>query len=168
MPNRWISNDLSHAVVQFGLNFLNLPVELSCPLILLSVGWNMHDGKIFAEIAITTCVEEGQEPVVLGMVERCVGMGMTLHAAECRSEPDLPRCVNTIDDGGDAEFFIVGAAFGVRLSIPVKRGCDQIVIRWQWQQISRELDRDKVIIRHIGSKGLDDPIPPGPVISGEV
>src|SRR4051812_38727001 len=74
------------------------------------------------QIDFVVAVEEREELVIVALRERVVLVVVTLGAAESRSEEDLGGRVDAIDDGLDAELFLVHAAFLVRQRIAVEAG----------------------------------------------
>ena len=85
-------------------------------------------------------------------------MGVTFRAAHGQAHPDLNRRVDTIADSGDAEFFIIGSAFGVGHGITVESGGDLLFEGGFRQEIAGQLFEGELVVGHVIVERGDDPV----------
>ena len=81
--------------------------------ILLAVPGDIQQRLVRLEVPVAGCVQQRIEAVVLVVLEWIVRMRMTLRAAEGHALNGFEGRIYPIQDGGDAEFLVIGAALGV-------------------------------------------------------
>ncbi len=98
---------------------------------------------------LLAAVEEGEELVILALLQRIELVIVTLAAADRQAEKNRAGRVGAIDDRLDAELFEVDAAFLVDLRVAMEAGGDALLNGRVRQQIAGQLLDDELIERHV-------------------
>lgn len=120
------------------------------------------EGEVLVEVGVAGVVEEGEGSVVFLVFDGVVGVGVALDAAHGDALPGFPGGGDAVHDGGDAEFLVVGAAFGVGLGVAVEIGGDEVVEGGIREEVAGELFDGELVEGEVGIVGADDPVAEGP------
>ena len=113
-------------------------------------------------VAVRTLIEEGVELEVLVDRDGIKLVRVALGAGHRGAHPHRKGGVHPVDDGGVAEFLVVGAAFVLRHRVAMKRGCDELIVRGIWQKVACVLLDSELIKRHVRIQRTHHPVAVGP------
>ena len=83
---------------------------------------------------------------------------MTLHTAETDAHPCFPSGIHAVNDGDNAEFFVVGAALAVHLGEAAESGGDLLVERGMGEEIAGDLFDGELVEGEVAIEGIDEPV----------
>ena len=115
-------------------------------------------GQVFDQVGVGGLIEELHELIEFLVLDRIIRVGVALHAAEADAHPCLPSGAHAVDDGGDAELLIIGAALAVDLGEAAESGGDLLVERRVRDQIAGDLFDGELVEWQVAVEGVDEPI----------
>ena len=125
-------------------------------------------GGIDPRLGFVGVVQEGEQPVVLGVGDRVELVGMTLGALDGQPEHRLANAVEAIEHLRHAELLGHDGPFFVDHAVAEEAGGDQLILRGMGQEVAGDLLDQELVVGHVGVVSPHDPIAPDPLLAGQV
>ena len=114
--------------------------------------------RVDGDVRLVRVVQEGEDAVVLLLLERIELVVVALRALNGDAEDALPDRVHPVEHGFHAELLGVDAPLLVDHRVAQKAGGDDLVLRRSGQEVARNLLDDELVVGQVAIQSADHPI----------